>query len=184
MACYRGRSSKRPLWQLPASSWHLVKERFIPPKYSSVRAFSRGAMDSPSLHPLKEPPEGTFHIQKVSQCSHFYPVSFILEPRSPIFELTVAMIGYSRSYVAITCTSQVPSKQNWGLASSAIISDVLLGEKTTKSHHWQTGAQRGMLWAFQPTRLPASQPLPLDQAASQPQIQTVPVIPVAEYLEI
>lgn len=68
----------------------------------------------------------------------------ILEPRSLIFELTVAMVGYSKGYVAITYTSQAPGKQTWGLASSAIL-DVLLGEKQRKSHHWQRGVQRGTL---------------------------------------
>lgn len=119
MVCCRGRSSKWPLWWLPASSWQLVKESFIPPGYSSVRAFSRGATDSSSLHQQQVPPEGTFHIQKVSQCSHFYSASLIIKPKSPVFELIVAMIGYSTNYVAITCVSWVPGKQNWGLASSA-----------------------------------------------------------------
>lgn len=59
-------------------------------------------MDSSSLQAQQELPEGTFHIQKESQCSYFFPASFILEPSSPIFELTVVMTDYSRRSVAIT----------------------------------------------------------------------------------
>lgn len=102
-------------------------------------------MDPSSLQPQQELPEGTFHIQKESQCSYFFSASFILEPRSPIFELVIT--DYSRRSVAITRTSQVPSKQNCGLASSAVLS-VLLGEKTSTSHHWEMRAQRGILQAF------------------------------------
>lgn len=63
---------------------------------------------------------------------------------SPISELTVALVAYSRRDVATTCTSQVPRKQNRVLAPSAALA-ALLAEKTSTSQHCQTEAQRQML---------------------------------------
>lgn len=46
-------------------------------------------MDPSSLQPQQELPEGTFHIQKESQCSYFFlPLSF-LSPDLPSLSLSL-----------------------------------------------------------------------------------------------